>query len=405
MTYEGIDLHALAERVVAARKVAKITQESAADHLGMSRPTYIAIEKGMRRPRPDELVKLAELYNEPVSRLLRQEKRPSASQPHLRSELEASAQGEAEIETAISKLLAFVDDYKYLESLAGEKPLEDFPPQVRIPAGPIEQFAEFCAQDERERLNLGAHQPIYTIRNVLEDAGLHVFSDRLHSNLAGLYVFVVDFGYCILINSTHPRERRRWTVAHEYGHFLVDREKPGIDFLKPAQRKSSSERFADSFAAAFLMPEVGLRRRFYDDVDRTGDFKVGNLCRMADFFAVSLMAMALRLESLNLLPRGSWDTIKGSGVPVSALRRESGVIPSQDEDSVELYPKRYKSLAIQAFNAEQLSEGELARLLRCSRIRAREIVEEYSEAPDDAEDMNSRVPLELTHSLLAAGAK
>jgi Zn-dependent peptidase ImmA (M78 family)/transcriptional regulator with XRE-family HTH domain len=405
MSYERIDLHSLSERLSAARKAAKITQEAAADHLGISRPTYIAIEKGARRPKPDELVKLAELYKVPLNKLLREEKRPTNIQPHLRSLLEASANGEEEVEAATAKLLSFVDDYRYLESLAGERPILSFPPQVRIPPGPIERFAEYCAQEERERLNLGAHQPIYTLRKVLEESGLHVFFDKVHSNLAGLYVFVPDFGYCILVNSVHPKERRRWTIAHEYGHFLADRDRPGVDYMKPMQRKPESERFADTFAAAFLMPEVGVQRRFYDDVDRTGDFKVGDLCRMADFYSISLIAMTLRLESLNLIPRGSWDELKASRVPPTALQREAGVEPTRDFDSGDPYPQRYKMLAVQAFNKEKLSEGELARLLRSPRLRAREIVAQCSEAADDAEGTSSRVPLELAHSLLAGAAR
>jgi len=405
MSYERIDLRSLSERLVAARKAAKITQEAAADHLGISRPTFIAIEKGTRRPRPAELVKLATLYKEPLNNLLRDEKRPADVRPHLRSLLDACADGQEQVEAATAKLLKFVDDYQHLESLAGERPITTFPPQIRIPPGPIERFAEYCAQEGRERLNLGTHQPIYTLRKVLEESGLHVFFDKLHSDLAGLYVFVPDFGYCILVNSVHPKERRRWTIAHEYGHFLADRDRPGVDYLRPMQRKSESERFADTFAAAFLMPEVGVQRRFYDDVDRSGDFKVGDLCRMADFYSVSLIAMTLRLKSLNLIPRGSWDEINASRVPVTILQREAGIEPAGDFDPQDPYPQRYKMLAVGAFNEEKLSEGELAKLLRCSRLRARDIVAQCSEATDDAEGTQSRVPLELAHSLLARSAR
>ena len=405
MSYERVDPYVLAERLSAARKAAKITQEAAADHLGISRPTFIAIEKGTRRPRPDELVKLAKLYNEPLNRLLRDEKKPTPTQPHLRAALGLVGSGEEEVESAVAKLQNFVDDYQYLESICGSKPVVSFPPQVRIPPGPIERFAEYCAQEERERLNLGSHQPIYLLRKVLEESGLHVFFDQLHSKLAGLYVFVPDFGYCILVNVAHPKERRRWTIAHEYGHFLADRDRPGVDYVKAMQRKPESERFADTFASALLMPEVGVRRRFYEDLDRTGDFKVGDLCRMADFYDVSLMAMSLRLESLNLIPDGSWDKIQKSRVPVTALRRESGVDATKDIDSLAPYPERYKLLAVQAFKDEKISEGQLARLLRGSRIHARDIVARCSEADSDADGLHSRVPLELTQSLLVGSGR
>jgi Zn-dependent peptidase ImmA (M78 family)/transcriptional regulator with XRE-family HTH domain len=396
MRYDQIDLPTLAERLVAARKAANVTQEAAANHLKMSRPTFIAIEKAARRPKPEELIKLAELYKEPLNKLLREDARPAQLRPHLRSILDTESGGQQELEAAITQLGGYIDDYQYLEKLLEAKPVTHFPPPVRVGPGSVERFAEHCAQEERARLKLGAHQPIYTPRKILEEAGLHVFLGKLDSKLAGLYVFVPDFGYCILINRQHPKERRHWTIAHEYGHFLIDRDRPGVDYARPMQRKPENERFADSFANAFLMPEPGVQRRFYEEVERTGDFKVADLCRMADHFAVSLMAMSLRLEALGLIPRGSWDSISESRVAPRTLKQRAGTEP-HDDDSEEPYPQRYKLLAVQAFEAEKLTEGQLAKLLRSSRIQAREIVEQYSKTPDDDD---SAVPISLTHSLL-----
>jgi len=309
--------------------------------------------------------------------------------------------GQRELDAAISLLTDYIEDYQYLEELMASRPVASFPPPVRIPTGSIDKFAEHCAQEERTRLNLGQHQPLRAARLALEEAGMHIFIDRIDSKLAGLYVFAPEFGYCILVNSVHPRERRRWTIAHEYGHFLAERDRPGVDYLKPARRRSQSEGFADSFAAAFLMPKTGVRRRFYEDVDRTGDFKVGDLCRMAEYFDVSLMAMTLRLESLGLIPRKSWDEIRASHVPVNKIREDSGVAPYGNKDSEEPHPARYKLLAVQAFLDGKLSEGQLAKLLRCTRIEARGIVAKSSEAPNDDDGIPSRMAVSLTHSLIA----
>lgn len=405
MKYERIAIAGLAERLTAARKTANVTQEAAALHLKISRPTFIAVEKAARRPRPEELVKLAKLYKVSLSNLLRSDPRPQQSRPHLRSILDVSSDRGQGLESAVALLSAYIDNYQYLERLVNANAASHFPPPVRIAPGPIERFAEHCAQEERARLNLGAHQPITTPRKVLEEAGMHVFVDKLDSTLAGLYVFVPGFGYCILVNRAHPKERRNWTIAHEYGHFLAERDRPGVDYLKPTQRKPQGERFADAFAAAFLMPEAGVHRRFYEEVERTGDFKVGDLCRMADNFGVSLMAMTVRVESLSLIPRGSWDEIYESRVPVRTLKQEAGIYSSRASDSVEPYPQRYKLLAVQAFVDEKITEGQLAKLLRCSRIAAREIVEQCSEISDDGNGTQSLVPLSLTHSLLSDVAR
>lgn len=377
MSYEGVSLPALAERLVAARKAAKITQEAAAEHLGCSRPTFIAMEKATRRPKPAELVKLAKLYGQPLNKLLREEAAPEPLRPHLRSVLDAAAK-DAPVEDAVNRLTSFIDDYQFIEKVSGARLAATFPPEVRLPPGQIERFAEHCATDQRMRLGIGEVQPVGPLRKILEDSGLHVFFDDIDSKLAGLYVFVPQFGYCILVNRRHPMERQRWTIAHEYGHFLIDRHQPGVDYEKPFQRKPGGERFADAFAAAFLMPEAGVSGRFYDDVDRTGDFTVSDLFRMAGHFMVSPMAMSLRLEGLGLVPRGSWDQIQESAVPMKVLKREAGVETAPETDSVSQYPERYKLLAVRAFEEGKLSEGQLAALLRCSRVEARKIVEDCS---------------------------
>lgn len=399
MKYDNLDLASLAERLISARKAASLTQEMAANGLNMSRPTFIAIEKAARRPKPDELVKLAELYKTPLNQLLREDPRPEPLRPHLRAVMDACLGSEQGLESAIAQLSAYIDDYQYLERLLNASSTPNFPPPVRMRANSLERFAEHCAQEERARLNLGVHQPIANLRKTLEEAGLHVFVGKLDSKLAGLYVFAPDFGYCILVNRLHPRERRRWTTAHEYGHFLFDRDRPGVDYTKAMQRKSESERFADAFAAAFLMPEAGVQRRFYEEVERTGDFKVADLCHMANYFSVSLPAMALRMESIGLIPRGSWDQIAESGIQTKVLKQEAGVDVGGDDESVAPWPERYKLLAVQAFLDEKISEGQLAKLLRCSRIEAREMVEQCSEAFDECDDR--MVTLRLTNSLLA----
>lgn len=399
MSFENVSPLALADRLVAARKAAKITQEVAAEHLGISRPTFIAIEKGTRRLKPEELVQLTSLYKTPLNKVLRVEKTTFEIKPHLRSLLDASADDQAGLTAAVDKLSDFIDDYRYLEDVVGARQVTNFPPVARSYGKNIEKFAEHCAQEERARLNLGAHQPIYTPRKILEESGIHVFIDRLDSKLAGLYAFIPDVGYCILINRSHPKERRRWTIAHEYGHFILDRDTPGVDYMKPMLRKSESERFADAFAAAFLMPETGVQKKFWELVERTGDFKVSDMCWMADYFKVSLMPMTLRLEYLGLIPKGSWDDIKESGATVGDLNKEAGIEKSQDYDSISIFPHRYKILAAKAFQEEKISEGQFSNLLRCNRLEARDFFDQLSLSVDGVDGSKS-LKLSLTHSLL-----
>jgi transcriptional regulator with XRE-family HTH domain len=64
-----------------------LTQQEVAERLQMARTTLTAIEKGERLIRPDELITLAQLYQESVHRLLRQETKPESLFVQFRSTL------------------------------------------------------------------------------------------------------------------------------------------------------------------------------------------------------------------------------------------------------------------------------------------------------------------------------
>jgi len=366
----------IGQRLADARKARGVTQEGAAAHLGCSRPTLIAVEKGTRPAKPEEIVKLAALYGRSVHEIVRPGAPDVALAPHLRAAIEPS-RGDAEnLERAIAGLERWATDYRELERLAGAKAFENYPPQVELPSRVrLQEYAEDVALRERAWLRAG-DQPILNLRRLLEnDVGLRVFCEPMPSQVAGLYASAAAIGYCVLLNRKHRPERQRFTLAHEYGHFLCDRHKPGVDYLTTEKRRPVNERFADAFAISFLVPRTSLRRYFLDTVARTGDFRVEDLCRLSSLYAVSVQAATLRLEELCLVRRGTSDWLREKGFRPAAAQDELGVAPPTLE-SQEPYPERYKYLAVEAFRQGKISEGQLARFLRCDRVSAREIVEE-----------------------------
>src|SRR4051812_36448563 len=90
-----LDPRVLGARIQEARKARGITQQEAAEALGMSRPTYIAIEKGERPVQPRELIRLAELYGRSVHHLLRQRMPIRDFVPHFRSAAADAYEGNA----------------------------------------------------------------------------------------------------------------------------------------------------------------------------------------------------------------------------------------------------------------------------------------------------------------------
>ncbi len=409
MTNKTINPRILGQRLAEARKARGVTQEAAAAHLGCSRPTYIAIEKGERPARPEEIVKLAALYGKPVHDLLLRTEPITVLSPHLRGEVDRVHPGNAELvrqqmAAGLEKFQCFLDQYRELERLMNA-PLGGKLPDERTLSNLVDpaDMAESVAVEERDRLKLG-DQPIIDLRSVLEtEVGLRIFYGHLPSPVAGLYDFVPALGCCLYINRNHPPERRRVSLAHEYGHVIVDRHRPAVDYLFAPGRKPPNERFADAFAAAFLMPATSIRRRFLEVVNTTGDFQIANLCRLAHAYFVSVEAMAYRLEKLGLVPRGRAELVKEAKLPVREAKERLGLSPHPVNPDP--YPERYKALAVYAHEHEKITEGQLARFLDCDRVTAREIVQENLTSRDvNAEGQTEAIQFEKTQQSLLRAA-
>ena len=117
-----------------------------------------------------------------------------------------------------------------------ESPLRGNYPPERTLSGRVE--AASMAEMPRSRSGAGrlglGDQPVINLRSTLEwDAGLRIFDRPLPSAIAGMYAYSADVGCCVMVNRKHPAERRRMTMVHEYGHLIVDRYKPGVDYLTP----------------------------------------------------------------------------------------------------------------------------------------------------------------------------
>lgn len=400
---DTLDPRILGLRISEARKARGKTQEEVAEYLGCSRPTYIAIEKGDRLAKTAEIVKLAPFLGKQVNDLVRPTEPVVDLQPHLRAVAEKmkGTDGLA-LQAAIDDLRGLAEDYRDLERMMHAPLRFNYPPEValdtRIDAA---RLAEGVADQERRRLGLG-DQPVISLRSTLEwDVGLRIFySGMLPPAIAGMYAHTADLGCCILVNRKHPPERRRVTMVHEYGHLIVDRYKPGIDYLTPGGRKPANERFAESFALCFLMPASSVRQRFHDIVTTTKDFQVADLRRLSHFYFVSVEAMALRLEELGLIPKGSWAFLREARFAPRKAAELLGLpaLPTNDEP----YPERYKYLAVHAYARAEIGDSELAHYLRCDIVRAREIASRTLTSREvGSNGETGDLPLDFDRSLLS----
>jgi Zn-dependent peptidase ImmA (M78 family)/DNA-binding XRE family transcriptional regulator len=388
---EALDVgdESLLARLRAAREASGLTQAQVAAELGVSRPLLIAIERGAREVSPVELIKLANIYGRPVSELLRPAPPPIAIGARLRAIL-ASAPGAKHLDSGIRELESCADDY--LDLLRRAKTgLPGTYPAIR----PIEflepdRVAEDLAVEERNRLGIG-DGPVPRMREVLEfEAGLRVFVVPLPPRVAGLFVFVDSLGGCAAVNARHPVERRRWTIAHEYAHFLSSRGRAEITPLATSRRVREIERFADAFAGNFIMPRTGLARRF-NELKRSAEGKVmpGMLVQLAHMYCVSVQALTLRLEDLGLIGGGTWDKLREHSFQPRAATPDMGLEATIDH--LEMMPLHYRSVAAQLYADGEITEGQLARYLRTDIVGARRSYRELTASRDVAADGSARI--------------
>jgi Zn-dependent peptidase ImmA (M78 family)/DNA-binding XRE family transcriptional regulator len=379
----------LASRLRAAREASGLTQVQAAAELGVSRPLLIAIEKGTRETTPDELVRLAEIYGKPLSELQRSSPPPAAIGARFRAAL-ASSPGSGDLSGAVGRLEIQADNYIDLLRRARAEAPGRYPAARSITHLDPWQAGEDLATEERNRLGVG-DGPIRPLREVLEiEVGLRVFLLSLPRQVAGLFVHVDELGGCIGVNISHPAERRRWTMAHEYAHYLATRDRAEVTPVTQRRQPPESERFADAFAANFLMPRSGLSRRFHE-LKRSKDGKVtpALLVQLAHAYEVSVQALTLRLEDLRLIPPGAWDRLRDNDFQPRAAARLLGLEPS--EQAAEALPLHYRLLAVQLYADGEITEPQLARYLGTDIVGARRAYQEITETGDVSDDGSPQI--------------
>jgi Zn-dependent peptidase ImmA (M78 family)/DNA-binding XRE family transcriptional regulator len=351
-----------------------MTQEEAAKLIGAARTTLVAIEGGSRRLKAEELIKLAHGYGRQVGDFVRARPRIepfSVQLAQFRGPWNLTDVDRSRIEPAIQSLEELCRDCLELEEIT-DSPLHlQYPEEYAIGRLSIVEAAENVALDERRRLGLG-DGPLSLLRDILEqDVALRVFYMELPHRFSEIYVFGEQVGGCISVNRLHPEERRRWSLAHAYGHFLAHRRKPDILVEDGYQRRPASEQFADSFASFFLLPTSGVARRFNDAKRARGKVALADLFALAHYYGVAVEAFMRQLEGLHLLPTGFWDAARARGIKVRDVQDKLGLgsIPCRDD----LLPMRYQLLAVQALDEQLITEGQFAAFMRAPRLDARSL--------------------------------
>lgn len=304
-----------------ARRASGLTQGQVAEHLGMTKQAYGKYERGLSKPNSTRLIEFCELFD----------REPDFFMAPARIDLEAlNFRKRAKLSgKALHKLKArVVEAVEHVLFLEDRLHIQAAPPLPKLrqvaPLTKADEHVDALADKLRSQWKLG-FDAIPNLRGLIEFQGIRVVELDEETVFDGLCT-VVDGRIPIIVMNTAKgvdKVRRRFTLAHELAHLLLDIDEENIG-------KREIERICDRFAGALLLPAATLRRLLGDY--RT-NLSLHELTQIRAQFGVSVAAIVYRAATLGIYPqsiaRDYWILRNGD----EDLKSESSFPPYPTESS------------------------------------------------------------------------
>lgn len=138
--------------------------------------------------------------------------------------------------------------------------------------------------------------------------GFKVYQTPMDDNVSGMILSdeknIKNFNHnkIIVINANHPDTRKRFTIAHELGHYILQNKPDSCYAHRDLGSYDSDEKNANSFASALLMPEKDVLNQVEALRQQSPDINNLSLTSLiANNFDVSLSAAQVRLKKLGCI--------------------------------------------------------------------------------------------------------
>lgn len=257
---------------------------------------------------------------------------------------------EAKLEAQVVHLLErylTVENALHLPSVDWDKPREAPYPVLHNPSE-----ADRAARSLRIHWGLGV-EPVLSLVELLEERGIKVLSldeEKIDGMTANVRRAGQSDSPVIVINCKDWSERKRFNLAHELGHLVMD-----------VAARINSEKAAHRFAGAFLMPaealwaEIGKQRN---------SISVGELAKLKERFGASLQAIVYRCKDLGIIGdklfRDLFNQFEQRGWRRPPFEEPGALDPKVEE------PRRLERLCFRALAENLISESKAAEILGLS---------------------------------------
>jgi Zn-dependent peptidase ImmA (M78 family) len=257
----------------------------------LTRAALSKYELNKSTPPAATLMKLARVLNVPPSHFL-QEPKTAITWLAFRKHPRLPAGRQEHIK---AYALQVAEQQMWLEEALNVATPAAFPPPRLVT---MAEEAEQAALDLRDTWKLG-EAPIESVTQTAETHGAVVIAwSHDEGTLDGLSAWVNGATPLAVVNDKVSPDRRRFTLAHEFGHMLM---MPGGD-----QTGIAEEQFAHRFAAAFLVPgpvaiqELGRRRR---------RLSLREIALLKQKYGLSMLGWIHRAHDLEIIDHGLYHSL------------------------------------------------------------------------------------------------
>lgn len=223
-------------------------------------------------------------------------------------------------------------------------------------------YVEAKASEFRSVNGLSETQPI-EFKSLLLKLNVLTLFRPLSSDFSGMCLRDRSNNRFMLINSNDIIARQHFTMAHELFHlFEEDDFEPHVCNPGSGSRTTPSERNADAFATALLMPRTGLWTFIPEEELNNKSVSISTILKIEHYYSVSRITLLHRLENMGAI--GTVNKAKLESYPRMATALQYGyetfLYRAGNED---LVIGDYVEKARRLFEEERISEGHYLELL------------------------------------------
>ena len=309
--------------------------DALADAIGVSKNSISKYEKGLMMPNSSVLIKICEALGMSVDYFFRDK---MVELGHVEFRKKARL-GKMAIKSIHEHIKEFAERYIEVEKILG------IPSPVALAQYKVSCFVDAidAAIKLRDAWQLGSDGIVGFI-NLLESKGIKVIEIENYPDFDGVSGIIDEKYYFIAVNHDYTPERKRFTLAHELGHHVLD-----------INSDLDKEKICHSFANEFLLPSevfisiMGEKRH---------DISLNELRAIQRAYGISVDAQMMKARSLDIISENRFASFhkKKNFSPSFKANVELSVFPSENCG-------RFEALVYMALAKELISMSKAAALL------------------------------------------